>query len=142
MPKLPQFHPTVYPVLDIVYEIGVLYLLYQITLPGTAARKAWEVVTWTHLLLIMVTKFHPDSILAANPLAFAPLYWMFLYDLVMFTILFAASAFGYLDGLTDFAGLSGKQWSVFFLCNAPLNMLNLQTVEQSMKTSLDVKKSK
>lgn len=139
---LPRLDTSVYPVLDVVYELVVGWLLFQFTLPSTVARTCWLYITIGHGLLIAITDYGGGK----NPLgvntrfSVVPLWITSFYDIFVFSCLFFASAYGYLHGMCEFAGFSGEQWAFFLLCNEPLNILNVPNVTYPWQTSSRKKK--
>ena len=122
---LPRLDKSVYPVLDVGYELVVGWLLFQFTLPNTTARTYWLYVTIGHGLLMAITDYGEGKNVfgSKSSISISPLWIMSFYDMFVFSCLFFASAYG-----CEFAGLSGEQWAFFLLCNEPLNILQVPNV--------------
>jgi len=58
---LPRFDPAVYPILESIYVIPAMYLIYQITLPGTEARFAWTFLGYLHLFIMIITNYGDEG---------------------------------------------------------------------------------
>lgn len=127
---LPRLDKSLYPVLDVGYELVVGWLLFQFTLPNTTARTYWLYNVIGHGLLMAITDYgEGKNVLGTkSPISKCPLWVMSFYDIGVFSCLFFASAYGYLQGMCDFAGISGEQWAFFLLCNEPLNILMVPNV--------------
>ena len=127
---LPRFDPCVYPPLDLLYEVVVGYLMFQFTLLDTQARMCWVCIVLGHGLLIPFVNYGGEKNVFGfkTSISIIPLWVMSFYDIVVFSWLFFVSAYGYLDGMCEFAGFSGEQWAFFLLCNEPLNVLAIPNV--------------
>ncbi|GFH55971.1 predicted protein [Chaetoceros tenuissimus] len=125
---LPRFDPAVYPILDTIYEIPAMYLIYQITLPGTEARFAWTFLGYLHLFIMIITNYGEEgekkSVLGIqSPLSIAPLWIMYFFDTIVFNTFLAVVYMDYFDGHCDFAGLTAKNWVLIFIFSSPLSLL-------------------
>ena len=96
---------------------------------------------WTWVLIAITDYGGGKNPLGINtPISVVPLWVMSFYDIVVFSCLFFASAYGYLHGMCEFAGFSGEQWAFFLLCNEPLNILEVPNVTYPWQTSSRKKK--
>ena len=127
---LPRLDKSVYPVLDVGYELVVGWLLFQFTPPNTTARAIWLYVVIGHGLLMAITDYGEGKSVFGikTSISICPLWIMSFYDMFVFSCLFFASAYEYLHGMCHFAGLSGEQWAFFLLCNEPLNILQVPNI--------------